>query len=158
DRAAFLIASALEYKARLDREEIPPIVQRGQPLTMEQNKFLFSETRIPGPVQDTVRVPYSDDWPGPSRERHIVEFYRGHAYRLEVLSASGESYPVEDLVAGLSLIQASDPERAPRDTSVGHLTTKARSEWAASRAALLAAGPSNAAALDVIETALFCVC
>src|SRR5690242_10243043 len=72
DRAAFLIASALEYKARLDREEIPPIVQRGQALTMEQNKFLFSETRIPGAVQDTVRVPYSQDWPGPSRERHIV--------------------------------------------------------------------------------------
>ena len=48
DRAAFLIASALAFKARLDREEIPPIVQRGQVLTMEQNKFLFSETRIPG--------------------------------------------------------------------------------------------------------------
>ena len=158
DRAAFLIASALDYKSRLDREEIPPIVQRGQALTMEQNKFLFSETRIPGAVQDTVRVPYTDDWPGPSRERHIVVFYRGHAYRLEVLSADGAAYTVEDLVAGLSAVLAAAPEKAPRDTSVGHLTTKARAEWASSRAALLAADPSNAASLDVIETALFCVC
>src|SRR5207248_47133 len=40
----------------------------------------------------------------------------------------------------------------------GHLTTKARAEWAASRAALLAHDPANAVALDRIETALFCLC
>jgi carnitine O-acetyltransferase len=158
DRAAFLIAAALEYKARLDREEIPPIVQRGQAQTMAQNKFLFSETRIPGPVQDTVRVPYSPDWPGPSRERHIVVFYRGTMFRMQVLGDDGAPYTVEDLAAGLDAVMRAGAARAPRDTSVGHLTTKARSEWAASRGALLALDPANAAALDVIETALFCVC
>jgi carnitine O-acetyltransferase len=158
DRAAFLIAAALEYKARLDREEIPPIVQRGQALTMEQNKFLFSETRIPGELQDTVRVPYSPSWPGPSRERHVVVFYRGAMFRMEVLADGGEPYTVEDLVAGLRTVMELGEVRTPRDASVGHLTTKARAEWAASRGALLALDPANAAALDVIETALFCVC
>ena len=85
ERAAGLIASALDYKRRLDREEIPPIMQRGQALSMEQNKFLFSETRIPGPIQDTVRVPYSDAWPGPSRARHIVVTVSGRMFRMEVL-------------------------------------------------------------------------
>src|SRR5262249_10536824 len=81
DSASFRIAAALESKARVDPDETPPIVQRGQPLTMEQNKSLFSETRIPGLVQDTVRVPYTPEWPGPSRERHIVVFHRGTMYR-----------------------------------------------------------------------------
>jgi carnitine O-acetyltransferase len=109
-------------------------------------------------VQDTVRVPYSADWPGPSRERHIVVFHRGTTFRLEVLAEDGRAYSSEDLVAGLAAVVSAVDSPAPRDTSVGHLTTKARAEWAASRAALLALDPANAAALDVIETALFCVC
>jgi carnitine O-acetyltransferase len=88
-RAAELIASVLDFKRRLDREEIPPIVQRGQALSMEQFKFLFSETRIPQTRQDTVRVPYTEEWPGPSTERHIVVFFRGNMVRLEVLGADG---------------------------------------------------------------------
>jgi len=43
-------------------------------------------------------------------------------------------------------------------TSVGHLTTKARAEWAASRQALLDCHPGNADLLDTVETALFCLC
>jgi carnitine O-acetyltransferase len=157
-RAAGLIASALDYKGQLDRELIPPVVQRGQPMTMEQNKFLFSTTRIPGDVQDTVRVPYSDEWPGPSQARHVVVFHRGNAFRMDVLGPGGRPYSLEDLAAGLEAVLAAGAERAPTDTSVGRLTTKARAEWAASRRRLLALGPANGEALDTIETALFCVC
>jgi carnitine O-acetyltransferase len=154
ERAAGLIAAALDYKRRLDHEEIPPIIQRGQALSMVQHKYLFSETRIPGPVQDSVRVPYSPQWPGPSRERHIVVFFHGNAVRMEVLAEDGSAYTMDDLVAGLRAVMTAAGVRP--SASVGHLTTKARAEWAASRDALLAAG--NAAALDTIETALFCVC
>jgi carnitine O-acetyltransferase len=154
ERAAGLIAAALDYKRRLDHEEIPPIIQRGQALSMVQNKYLFSETRIPGPVQDTVRVPYSPQWPGPSRERHIVVFFRGNAVRMDVLAEDGSAYPVDDLVAGLRAVMTAAAVRP--SATVGHLTTKARAAWAASRDAVLAAG--NAAALDTIETALFCAC
>ncbi|HEX2132596.1 MAG TPA: choline/carnitine O-acyltransferase, partial [Actinophytocola sp.] len=41
-------------------------------------------------------------------------------------------------------------------TSPGHLTTMARAEWADARQALLDAG--NAAALEDVESALFCLC
>jgi carnitine O-acetyltransferase len=158
ERAAGLIASTLDYKRRLDQELIPPIIQRGHALTMEQNKFLFSETRIPGPIQDTVRVPYSDEWPGPSRERHIVVFYRGAMFRMDVLGPDGAPYTLDDLSAGLRAVMKAGAQAAEPDTSVGHLTTKARAEWAASRDALLAYHPANRTALDTIETALFCVC
>ena len=43
-------------------------------------------------------------------------------------------------------------------TSVGQLTTQARADWARNRAALLALDPANAAVLDEVETALFCIC
>ncbi|WP_141577871.1 choline/carnitine O-acyltransferase [Actinomadura sp. WMMA1423] len=153
ERAAGLIAGALDYKLRLDREEIPPVVQRGRPLSMAQNRFLFSTTRIPGAEQDTVRAPYGAEWPGPSGARHIVVFYRGNMVRMDVLGPDGAPHTLDELRAGLAAVMKA--ESAP-EPSAGHLTTKARAEWAASREALLALG--NAEALDDIETALFCVC
>lgn len=158
DRAAGLIASAVDYKLRLDQERVPPVVQRGRPLSMEQNKFLFSATRIPGAAQDTVRAPYSDEWPGPSQARHIIVFFRGTMFRMDVIGPDDRPHTLDDLTAGLRGIVKAGAGRAEPDTSVGHLTTKARAEWAASRAALLACHPGNAAALDEVETALFCVC
>ncbi len=158
DRAAGLIAAAVNYKLQLDDERIAPAVQRGRPLSMEQNKFLFSATRIPGIVQDTVRAPYSEQWPGPSRARHVVVFFRGNIFRLDVLGPDGRPHTLDDLVVGLQTIIKAGATRATPETSVGHLTTKARAEWAASRQALLARHPGNADALDEVETALFCVC
>ncbi|MBB5158403.1 choline/carnitine O-acyltransferase [Saccharopolyspora phatthalungensis] len=158
ERAAGLVAAAVDYKRLLDEERIPPIVQHGQPHSMEQQKFLFSTTRIPGPVQDTVRAPYSAEWPGPSPARHIAVFFRGNVFRMEVLGPDGQPNPHADLTGGLRAIMKAGAVRAPTDTAVGHLTTKARAEWAASRQALLACDPGNADALDAIETALFCLC
>jgi carnitine O-acetyltransferase len=156
DRAAGLVAAAVNYKLLLDEELIPPLRQRGQMLSMEQNKFLFSTTRIPGPVQDTVRAPYTAEWPGPSPARHIVVFFRGNMYRMDVIGPDGRPHTVDDLVAGLRAVMKAAETRA--EVSVGHLTTKARAEWAASRQALLACHPGNAYALDQVETALFCLC
>jgi carnitine O-acetyltransferase len=158
ERAAGLIAGALNYKLRLDDELIPPVVQRGQVLSMDQNRFLFSTTRIPGPVQDSVRAPYSEQWPGPSQARHIVVFFRGNMFRMDVLGPDGRPHALDDLVAGLREVMKAGVNWSATETSVGHLTTKARAEWAASRRALLACHPTNAYALDDVETALFCLC
>ena len=157
DRAVALITAAVDYKRRLDAEEIPPIVLRGQAQSMEQNKYLFSTTRIPGAEQDTARVPYSDEQPGPSQARHIAVFFRGNVFRLDVLGPDGSPHAPDDLAAGLQAVLKAGASRAPRDSSAGHLTTKARAEWAASRQALLALDPANAEALDAVETALFCL-
>jgi carnitine O-acetyltransferase len=158
ERAAGLIAGAVNYKRQLDQGLIPPVVQRGVPQSMVQNKFLFSATRIPGAQQDTVRAPYSAQSPGPSKARHIVVFFRGGMFRLDVLGADGVPHSLDDLEAGLHAVMKAGAEPAAADTSVGHLTTMARAEWAAARESLLACHPRNADALDDIETALFCVC
>ena len=156
ERAAAIVTAAVNYKLLLDDEQIPPIVQRGQHLSMAQNKYLFSETRIPGDPQDTVRVPYSDEWPGPSPARHIVVLFRGTPFRMDVLGPDGNPYAPEDLADGLRAVMKAGARGAAGDAA-GHLTTLARAHWADVRATLRAE-PVNAAALDVIETALFCLC
>ncbi|MFG2889447.1 choline/carnitine O-acyltransferase [Streptomyces sp. NPDC048248] len=158
ERAAGLIAGAVHYKRQLDRELIPPLAPRGVPQSMEQNKYLFGTTRIPGAEQDTVRAPYTEASPGPSRARHIVVFHRGNMFRLDVFGADGVPHSLEDLEAGLNAVLKAGAEPAARDTSVGHLTTMARAEWAATRQDLLACDPRNADALEDVETALFCLC
>ncbi|MGH3670882.1 MAG: choline/carnitine O-acyltransferase, partial [Pseudonocardiaceae bacterium] len=158
DRAAELIAGALHYKLLIDEQRVPPAVQRGRALSMEQDKYLFSSTRIPGAVQDSARTPYSDGWPGPSRERHIVVFVRGTMFRLDVIGPNGRPHTVDELAGGLRAVMAAGASPAAPGTSVGHLTTKARAEWAASRQALLECHPGNADLLDTVETALFCLC
>ncbi|WP_026453769.1 choline/carnitine O-acyltransferase [Saccharomonospora iraqiensis] len=154
-RAAALVRSAVDYKSRLDREELPPVVQRGQPQSMDQHRFLFSTTRIPGREQDTVRAPYSERQPGPSPARHIVVFFRGNAFRMDVLDPEGRPYALADLEAGLREVTKAGV--VPAQYSVGSLTTEARAEWADDRRAL-AALPGNAEALETVETALLCLC
>ncbi len=152
ERAARLVAASVAYKLSIDDETLPPIVQRGQALSMEQNKYLFSATRIPGDPQDSSRNPWSDAWPGPSQARHVLVLHDGNPLAVDVVSPEGRPYAVDEIAAGLRAAVAASPTRGP---GVGHLTTKARAEWAASRATLLTV---NAEALDTLETALFCVC
>ena len=156
ERAAGLVTATVDYKLRLDGEEIPPVTLRGRPLSMAQQRFLFSTTRIPGAVQDTVRAPYSADAPGPSTARHIVVFHRSTMFRLEVLAEDGRPHGRDDIAEALRTITKSDATVDDPSTAVGHLTTMARAEWAATRQSLLDVG--NGEALEEIETALFCLC
>ena len=126
---------------------------------MVQNKFLFSTTRIPGAEQDTVRAPYSADHPGPATARHVVVFHRGTPFRLDVVDADGRPYDREDLAAALQAIMKDGAfaRRSRRPRPGTSPRRPARSGRPRGRTSLGAA-PGNAAALEEIETALFCVC
>ncbi|WP_167384869.1 choline/carnitine O-acyltransferase [Amycolatopsis tolypomycina] len=147
ERAAELTAAAVDYKLKLDDERVPPVLLRGTPQSMVQHKYLFSATRIPGALLDTARTRF------PSPERHIVVFSKGTPFRLDVIAEDGRPHSAAQLADALRAILKDDHVA---DVPAGPFTTKARAEWAASRAALLEAG--NAAALETIETALFCLC
>jgi len=155
DRAARFAAAAVAYKRSIDDESLPPATARGRALSMEQNKYLFSATRIPGDPRDTSRNPWSDAWPGPSQARHIVVLHDGNPVGVDVIAPDGRPYAVDEIAAGLRAAVDATGSRGP---GLGHLTTKARAEWAASRRALLHVDPGNATALDTLETALFCLC
>jgi carnitine O-acetyltransferase len=149
ERAAELIACTAAYKLELDAEMVSPVMLRGRPMSMHQNRYLFSTTRIPGIECDAVRSAE----PGTSTARHIVVHFRRYAFRMDILAADGTPYPIEDLIAGLDEIRGADPAGDP---SPGALTTQPRAAWATTRQALME-DPGNVAALETIETALFCV-
>lgn len=157
DRAAGLVASAVNYKQCLDAEIVPPVVLRGAPQSMVQHKYLFGTTRIPGFEQDTARTPYSERETGPARARHIVVFYRNCLYRMDVIGRGGEPYALDNLRAGLRLVMEPDSLPIKHDMALGALTSKPRAEWAASREAFRELDTANAEALEVIECALFCL-
>lgn len=157
ERAAGIVAAAVEYKLRLDHEEIPPAMLRGRPLSMEQQKYLFATTRVPGLEVDTIRAPYTPQQPGPSRSRHIAVLCRGQAFRLDVLDEHGSPHPLGAVEAGLRAVLAAASAPVAGSTSVGPLTTLPRTQWAEHRRALLDRSPDNAASLEAVESALLCV-
>ncbi len=155
ERAAELTAAALDYKIAVDTGALEPPTLRGAALSAEQNKHLFSATRIPGREIDTSRSPYTDDWPGPSTARHVLVLRGGRLYRLEVLDEHGAPCPAPALAAAYAAVLA-DPA-PPEPHPVGALTTLDRADWAGVRDRLRAAAPANVDALDAVEAALFCV-
>lgn len=148
ERAAALTAAAVAFQRRIAAEEVPPDVVRGRPLSMEQLKYVFSACRIPGAEIDSSRTEF------PPTARHVVVLHHGAAYRLDVVAPSGEPHTAAEIAEGLRAVLDAAPERG---RAVGHLTTKARAEWAASRDALRALDPANAEACETIESALFCL-
>lgn len=148
ERAAALTAAAVAFARRIVAQEVPPQLQRGRPLSMEQLKYVFSACRIPGAEIDSSRTAY------PPTARHVVVLHHGAAFRLDVIAPSGAPHTTAEIAEGLRAVLAASPERGQ---AVGHLTTKARAEWAASREVLRALDPANVEACEAIETALFCV-
>lgn len=155
-RAAGLVVAALAVKIGLDTGRFPPATHRGTPLSMDQFKYLFSATRIPGAERDTARTPYATGWPGPSLERHIAVLHRGSLFRLDVVGPHGVPHPAAEIHEALqAVLDRPDDGAGP---GLGRLTTLARAEWATTRETLREGNPTNAAALEEIETALFCLC
>jgi carnitine O-acetyltransferase len=158
-RAAQLLGGGARYKQMLDKEIVPPATQRGTPMCMEQHKFLFSTTRIPGDVRDTVRAPYSTRAPGPSSARHVLVFHKHQIFSVDVIAEDGRAHSVNELEAALQNIIDTAPTAAlEKRESVGYLTTLPRSDWAPVREELLAANEQNPACMEAVEQALFCLC
>ena len=155
-RAAELTVAALGHKAQLDDESFPPLAPRGVPQSMEQSKHLFSTTRIPGDPQDSVRTPYTDEWPGPSTERHIVVFSRGRMYTMDVLGPDGSRTRVDEIADGMRTVLAAATERAPVD-DLGRLPDHEGPRRLGGHPRV-AAGRRTPTRVDLVERALFCVC
>lgn len=156
-RAAAIAAAGLNFKLSLDNELLPPAMARGKPFDMNQLRYLFSATRIPGETQDTLRSFYSAAQPGPSTARHILVYYRNQPFTLDVVGPQGVAHTRADIEAGFREILETTLDTIDAPRAVGHLTTQRRADWARTRKELMAASPVNAANIDKIETALFVV-
>ncbi|MCP4398921.1 MAG: choline/carnitine O-acyltransferase, partial [bacterium] len=157
-RATMLIRAILQFKQRLDREELEVEMEREQPLCMDLFKRMFSTTRIPRKERDQLRSPYGGDVLSSPSERHIIILYNGHVFTLDVLSDTGEMCKAEDIRQNLETILELGKDPAKEDETVGMLTTLKRDKWADARDLLWNRDPHNQTVFDTIETALFAIC
>lgn len=150
ERAAQLLRSIVDHKLRLDAGLIPTTTRRGEAQSMAQLTHLYSTTRIPGVNQDTTRTT--------PRQRHVAVLFHGHTFRLDVLDESGRPFGHDALTQALRAVLTAGTTAGETDTSLGPLTTGPRSTWATDRMTLIALDPRNARSLDVLESALLCLC
>eukprot|EP00668_Euglena_longa_P018525 GGOE01023103.1.p1 GENE.GGOE01023103.1~~GGOE01023103.1.p1 ORF type:complete len:868 (+),score=209.13 GGOE01023103.1:33-2606(+) len=175
-RAASLIFHLAKVKQMIDHEALPPHTIRDLvPLCMQQYQHVFSSTRIPGKEMDSLRK-----WDS-AESRHIVVFYKGLWYRVQLFLASGKPltmFQIQSILQGivdsrsnlgakiatsrsmpeLSELGNAGPEPPREDPAhlLPALTTENRTEWAFIRERHFSWGV-NRASLDVIERAQFVV-
>jgi carnitine O-acetyltransferase len=144
ERAARLLAAAVQFKTLVDRQQLEPDLEQGAPRCMQDYSRVCSSTRIPGATRDTL-----EQYPN---SRHVVVVHNDRFFALDVLDEEGNAYPVQDLEQALRQI-ADDSE--PPGRPVGVLTTDRRRVWAQAREQHLRRGPDpNPASLATVEAAI----
>jgi carnitine O-palmitoyltransferase 2 len=116
------------------------------PLDMSQYARLFSSTRIPLKEKDELRT-YEGS-------RHVVVLRGSRLYSVDVIDSAGSPVAPEAVEAALRAVKADSEGQTGKELAVAALTGAERDTWAAARGAL-ERNPSNAAALLLVDSALF---
>ncbi|CAO1613351.1 unnamed protein product [Parajaminaea phylloscopi] len=146
-RATWLLYRCLEFKRRLDSEDIMPDASRAGAFCMHQYTRLFGVTRIPSLPHD-----WNTEPPHPTKARHISVLVRDNAYSLDVLNEDGSVKELADIEKALWDI-VNDAKQSDGE-GVSVLTSDDRDTWALAREHLIVSSPSNAASLRSIEDSL----
>ncbi|XP_050077227.1 carnitine O-palmitoyltransferase 2, mitochondrial isoform X2 [Anopheles maculipalpis] len=117
------------------------------PLDMSQYQGLFGGTRIPELGKDRI---YRNE-----SSRHLVVLRKGNMYAVDVLDAEGNIEQPATLFARFERIF--NDTKPPAADPLGLLTTENRDTWAAARSHLTQLG-KNAKSIELVDSALFCLC
>jgi len=156
-RATAVTRKAIEFKDLIEKEELAPDVAKGTPICMKQMRQLYSACRIPKQDQDILVNAYPDDNSKPEYARHIVVFYKGNIFSLQVCDEQGQALSDSLLLRGFEKILTMGEEAAKEDETVGLLTTMNRDQWATTREALIQVKSRNKQLLEKIEKSLFSI-
>uniref|UniRef100_A0A182RSJ5 Choline/carnitine acyltransferase domain-containing protein n=1 Tax=Anopheles funestus TaxID=62324 RepID=A0A182RSJ5_ANOFN len=120
---------------------------KAYPLDMSQYQGLFGGTRIPELGKDRI---YRND-----SSRHVLVLRKGNMYAVDVLDAQGNIEQPATLLARFQRIF--NDTKLPAADPLGLLTTENRDTWATARTHLAQQG-NNAKSLELVDSALFCLC
>lgn len=154
-RAAWLASRFMNFKERLDAQDIHPDSSRTGPFCMHQYTRLFNLTRIPKHDCDMLNaIPPEKDG------RHIHVMLNDWCYTIQAYDRAGRNVGVKELENRLWEVvkdvqrREANGERASR---VGILTADERTQWAKNREYLLTLSDQNRKSFRAIETALFTI-
>ena len=146
-RAAALTSAVLEFKKQVDDGTLEPEYMRKLPMSMESYQWMFNTCRIPAKSADH---PIKYD---PAANKHIIVIRKNQFFKV-MHEHGGKQLNTSELEKQFRRIL----QKAENAPGVGILTTENRDVWLSARAALLSAHPSNATALQTIESSSFIVC
>jgi carnitine O-acetyltransferase len=115
---------------------------------MDSYKWMFNASRVPAKPAD---YPVKFDH---TQNKHILVIRKNHFFKV-AHEVAGKQLNTSELEHAFRRVYELAGERAP---AVGALTSENRDVWTDARAVLLAADPSNAKALEAIESASFVIC
>jgi carnitine O-acetyltransferase len=152
-RATSLIVSSLRFIQNLRQEILEPDVLRNTPLCMSQFQRMFGSTRRALNGHDMIMTA--------SDSRHILVIAKGQHYFFEVFNEDG-SLAVDEKIVMTNLMQIlqDSSKQSPHERSskaLGILTAEDRPVWANLRT-VLEGEEQNKQNLEVIDSALFCLC
>lgn len=149
--AAKLISAVLDFKIKVDSNQLPVEFMRGSPLCMELFPLLFSSCRVPGPKHDNV-VHYGRIRRGPT---HITVVRNYQFFQLEVYNSDGTPLTLSQIHSQLCRIRSQSwkTDKEP----MGILTSEHRHTWGQAYNRLLQ-DKINKESVRLIEKGLFTLC
>ncbi|GAA97179.1 hypothetical protein E5Q_03855 [Mixia osmundae IAM 14324] len=153
-RAAGLTWRLIDFKRRLDTEEILPDGSRAGPFDMHQYTRIYGVNRVPRKPFDLLTHA-----PHPHPARHILLIIRDQFYRVDVIDEAGRYKSQDEIESAYwgAVADVKSRSGADLDAPVGLLTGNGRDTWTDSRERLLAVAPENRQAMSLTEDALITV-
>lgn len=146
-RAAAITTAALSFKTQVDNKTLEPEYMKKLPIAMDSYKWMFNCTRLPAkPADYPIKFSHEEN-------KHILVIRKNQFFKVQT-EVDGKELTTKELEKQFRRIY----ELATPVPSVGVLTTENRDIWTDAREALIAAHPSNAAALEAIDASSFVVC
>ena len=146
-RAAAITTAALEFKRQVDDKSLEPEYMRKLPMSMSCYLFMFNTSRVAAePADYPIQFDAKD-------HQHIVVIRKNQFFKVETC-VNGKQLNTSEMELQYSNIYKNGQQAAP----IGSITSLPRDQGITARANLLGASPSNAAALEALESASFIVC
>ena len=148
---AILTDLIVEWKDRLEREQMPVESTGNKLLCMNQFRFILNTTRIPGERCDTLFTA------SPGQSRHVLVLYKKQFFSMQVYSGE-RRLSRNELQAQISkIVEMEKHETFERQEDVAILTSLDRTTWALARREL-GEEEVNRRSFEEIETAIFVFC
>lgn len=145
-RAANVAYLMLQFRRRLERQEIKPIMVQGLvPLCSWQYERMFNTSRVPGIECDKI-VHYENI-------KHIAVLHKGRYFKLDFYH-NGRLLNACELQFQIEQILNSKEPSTPAELHLAALTAWDRTKWAETRNKYFSSG-INKATLEIVESAAF---
>lgn len=147
-RAAAITTSVLEFKKQVDQGTLEPEYMKKMPICMDSYQWMFNTSRVAArPADYPIKF-------APGENKHIIVIRKNQFFKV-LHEVGGKQLNTSELEQQFSRIYQLASSVVP---PIGALTSENRDVWADARQLLVDAHPSNAAALEAIESSSFVVC